>query len=124
MIINLFFQMKNKKKFTIPQPIFGTVTTSRDSQHTRKMKIKYKIRSIMPCVNSTFRNVLPVFLRSVVYWVFAWVCCWLSGSMWSRVVQEHMETAGPYFYAGFPVWFVKTAANGSVGGGDYIPIRM
>ena len=63
-------------------------------------------------------------LRCAVFWVAALVCCWLSGMMWAWRVNEEMETVGPYYYSGFPIWFVHTVAHGSVGGGERIPIRI
>ena len=63
-------------------------------------------------------------LRCAVFWVVALLCCWLSGMMWSWTVNEHMETVGPYYYPGFPIWFARGAAHGSVGGGELIPLRV
>ena len=69
------------------------------------------------------RNPLFCVLRCAVILGVAWVCCWLSGMMWSWRVNEEMETVGPYDYSGIPIWFTKTAVHGGVGGGDYIPVR-
>jgi len=71
----------------------------------------------------TWDAFLDCVLRCVVLLGAAWVCCWVSSMMWSWRVEIEMETVGPYYYAGFPIWFTKTAAHGGVGWGDYIPIR-
>ena len=63
-------------------------------------------------------------LRCAVFGVAALVCCWLSGKMWAWRVNEHMETVGPCYYSGFPIWFAHGAAHGSVGGPERIPIRI
>ena len=83
-----------------------------------------KARCIAWAIVRALRNPLFCALRCSVFVVVAWVCCWLSGEMWSWRVDEHMEIDGPYYYSGFPIWFIRTAAHGSVGGGTCMPIRV
>ena len=83
-----------------------------------------KARRIAWSAARALRRLLPYVLRCAVFAVVAWVCCWLSAMLWSWTVNEHMETDGPYYYSGFPIWFAITAAHGTVGGAAYIPIRL
>jgi len=82
-----------------------------------------KARRIVWAVARALRNPLFCVLRCAVLWGAAWVCCRLSCMAWGWTEYTDMETVGPNYYSGFPIWLAHSVAHGSVGGGTYVPVR-